>query len=276
MPTDEDRDASATVTDNAPPAGATPTFGVGEIREAFRGLAKELLDEAQTRFRAAPAPRQAAPEPEGPTQEEFDSLDPNQRNLVDKAIRHATHGLRQEIGQLRDLGLARIGDLTSRQMAETLPYYKDYKTEIEAEMSGLDAALRTDPNTISIVHDRVAMRHEPERIKKIQDEAIRSARGDAPAPSSNTSRGSVRDAVRAGAVPTPEEIGFNDDQLAEIDRRGGPDAFARHISSGRIPDWKAYTEKYANFRAARGVVGGMKGRVIPFARQEPPTTKRTA
>lgn len=261
MPTDEDRDSNVIDHESstaAPAAGATPTFGVGEIREAFKGLARELLDEAQTRYtKANPPPRQVAAVPDGPTEEEFNSLDENQRRLVDKAINRATFNVRQELGQLRDLGLARIADLTTRQVAETLPYYKDYQVEIEREMSGLDPALRTDPNTISIIHDRVAMRHEPERIKRFQDEAIRSARGDAPAPSGNTGRANMRDATRSGTVPTPEEIGLNEDQIGEIERMGGPDAFARRISDGRIPDWKTYTERRERFRQTRTARGNL-------------------
>lgn len=266
MPTDEDRDNAPTTHEQpAPAAGATPTFGIGDVREAFKGLAKELLDEAQTRYQAAnrPAPR-VAPAPEGPTEEEFNSLDENQRRLVDKAINRATYNVRQELGQFRELGLSRLAELTTAQAAANLPYYKDYKTEIDAEMAALDPTLRTDPNTVAFVHDRVAMRHEPERIKRIQDEAIRSARGDAPAPSGTTSRSRTRDAVNNNTIPTAEELGFNDDQIAEIERMGGPDAFARRISEGRIADWKAYTERNAAYRSGRVA----HGKAIPFKKAD--------
>ena len=258
MPTDDDvREAPES---HEPPAGATPTFGLADVSNLMDGFAKKLVGEVESRIRAANRPAPVAePEPEGITEDEFESLSPVQRNLVDKAIKRAVHGVRKEVGQLRDLGLARIADLTQRSVAEKLPYYKEYQPEIEEQLGRLDPALRTDPQTIELVHDRIAMRHEPERIKQREAEWTRQSRGDAPAPSGNNGRGG---GVRADgtAVPTPEEMGFNEDQIGEIDRMGGPDAFARRVTDGRMADWKSYADARTKFKTSRTA----RGNVITF------------
>jgi len=72
-------------------------------------------------------------------------------------------------------------------------------------------------------------------------------------------------------TPTPAELGFDEEQLSEIEQRGGPDSFARRVSGGRYQNWEQYAAGYAKMSS---VPKQTRGRVIPFARLD--TKKKSA
>lgn len=264
MPTDDDLNANTPepAIENDPPVAAPPP-NVSLSRDELRNIMRAAIDETlNERGSNRPAP-QVEPEPEGFTEEEYESLSPQQRALVQKAIKRELHSVKKEMNQFREFGLARLGELTESNMRTQLPYYTKYEGEIKAELNRLNPALRTDPTTIRIVHDSVAMRHESERIEDAKKEAARQARGDAPAPATS---GPMRGAPLPKGVPSPEDLGFNAMQLDEIERAGGPDAFAQKVSDGRMKDWKTYAASFEKMNTAPKQRGRQ---VIPFARLEP-------
>lgn len=242
----------------APTAPATPTFSLGDVRTLVAESVREAMREVTAPMRTAPAPREE-PEPEGASEDDYAN---NLPAAIQKEIRRGVHGLRKEMAQFRDFGLSRLGELTERSMESQLPYFGRYKDEIKAELANLNPAFRTDPNVIRIVHDSVAMRHEGERIEEARREAVRVARGDAPSPSGHSGRGQPP----KNDIPTPEDLGFNADQIDDINSRGGQDAFASRISGGRYKNWAEYAKAQEGLR---GAPGKGRGKVIQFARMEP-------
>jgi len=262
MPTNDDIASQVESHDEAPVA-ATPNVGMSreEIRAEMREMAQGIVEGLMPRNR--PAPQEQMPEPEGYSEEELESLTPQQRSLVNKAIKRGIHEVKKEMAQFRDFGLARLGELTESNMRTQLPYYTKYEKEIKSELDRLNPALRTDPTTIRIVHDSVAMRHENERMEETRQQALRTARGDAPAPATS---GPMRGAPLPKGVPSPEDLGFNEMQLSEIERVGGPDSFARHVSQGRFQNWEAYAKSYQGFNTAPKIRGR---NVIQFPKLSP-------
>lgn len=259
----EDMDAREGDGGNEPAAGTTPNFSLEDVSrvvgDSIRGAIRDVATEMRPRV-TRPAEE---PEPEGP------SPDDDQQTAITKAVAKALHPLKKQMADFRNFGLERLAGLTETQMRTALPYYTLYETEIKGELANLDPALRTDPATIRYIHDNIAMRHEPERIEKARKEGAAQARGDAPAPSGTNSRAASR-GTPVDAIPTPDDL-FDVGQVDEINRRGGPDAFAQRISNGRFANWEAYAKSKTTADKSRGG----RGNVIPFARLEKPRKGET-
>lgn len=256
MPTDDDRDSTIVDPANEPEPQPQPaqTFSLDDLKT----FAREIVA-AQQPAPKTEAPRQTFVEavPEEPTEEEWRD---NPKAAGAKELARQLHPLRQQMA----FGLDRIAELADTSYAKELPYRETYRAEIDAELGKLDPVLRTRKDTLRLVHDSVAMRHEQDRIESARQEGIRQGRGNAPAPTG------VRTDPNAPKVPTPEELGFDDNLIGEINGFGGPDAFARHVSQGRFKDWKDYVaarDRMQNAPKARGSRG--MAPVMPFARLEP-------
>ena len=257
MPTDNDRDIQNTNDsphDAPAPVANTPTFSLEDVRTIVRETVAATIPQPQSPRRVAPV----EPTPEAPTEEDLNS---NLGGAIKKQIEFSLHPLKQEMNMFRQFGLEKLGTLTREVVATKMPYYKDFKGEIDAEVGKLDPALQTDEQCLQIVHDRVVMRHLPEITNRIADETRRQTRAEAPAPTSVTGRNVDKDGK---PLPQPADL-FSAEQCDEIARLGGPDAFARRITDGRCDDWKAYVERHNTFSEARQVKGsGLRGRVMLF------------
>jgi hypothetical protein len=264
MPTNDDldiQDDSARADDDGMPPAATPSFNIDDVKTMIKETVGGIMNEAVNRARQQQRPAQAAPIEPTPDAASDEDYAENVGNAVRKDLRRMEHGLRQTFNEFAQLGMERLGSLTQQQMRTQLPYYEKYEAEINSELGQLRPELRTDPTTIRLVHDSVAMRHDHERLEDARKESSRQARGDAPAPSGNTGRGKVPEQ----GTPTPEDLGFNADQIDDINARGGPDAFAQKISNGRFANWKEYAE--ASGKRATAPRKG-RGNIIPFLRSK--------
>jgi len=263
MPTDADRDAvdtGAPEPQDTPAApAAAPTFSLGDVQTLVRESVRSAVQETIAANRPAPQPR-VDPEPEGATDEEFRD---NPRAALGKELRRALHPVQREMEQFRTFGLAKLADVTGSVELAKLPFYKDYKTEIDAKLSTLDAALRTNPETLRLVHDTVVAQHVGEIQSRARDEGRRQAAPEAPAPGT---AGPTRGRGAPAGTPTPAELGYNEFQLAQIEALGGPDAFAERISEGRTKSWKDFVAKRETLQTAPK---DRRGRtVMPFKRLE--------
>ena len=260
MPTDADRDANTQETVEAPEAPATPqpTFSLADVQSMISTSVREAVTASQPRpVREQP---RVEPEPEAPTDEEYRD---NPMQATAKLIHRALHPLRQEMGAFRQFGLERLSDLNESVHGAQLPYYKDYKGEIDARLATLAPEIRVQPQTLKLVHDTVVADHIGEIQARARDEGIRQARGDAPPPPKSGVNSRTRS--ETPGVPTPEELGFNEDQIGDINARGGPDAFAQRISGGRYSNWEAYAKSKQSMDSQPRT---SKGRVMPFLRME--------
>lgn len=268
MATEADRDSQtqdnpeAEVT--AAPASSTPTFSLEDVGNIVSQAVEKATESVYRRNAPTPVARRAeaptlAEPPAAPTDEEY-TADPV--GATAKIVARALHPLQQQMGALQAFGLERFGSITREIEGAKLPYYKDYKAEIDAEVGQLAPELQANPATLKLVHDTVVVRHIGEINERVVTERAAANRGDAPAPGSSNSR--TRPATPG--TPTPEELGFGPDQVDDINQRGGPDAFARRVSGGRFKDWAAF----AAARQAMSATPRIGGRtVMPFARMEP-------
>jgi hypothetical protein len=262
MPTDADRDATTpevTETVAEQPAPAQPTFALADVQTMISTAVREAV--AANRPEPVRQVRQPEPEPEAPTEDDFRD---NLPAAVAKTVARALHPLRQEMGAFRQFGLERLSDLNENVHGAQLPHYREFKGEIDARLATLAPEIRVQPQTLQLVHDTVVASHLPELQERARQEGIRQARGDAPQPPKSGING--RQKPDAPDTPTPEELGFNEDQIGDINARGGPDAFAQRISGGRYKDWAAYAASKQGMDAQPRT---SKGRVMPFRRLEP-------
>ena len=259
MPTEADRDAGTQEQPETPEATPQPTFALADVQSMISTAVREAV--AANRPQPVREVRQPDPEPEAPTDEEYRD---NPMQATAKLINRALHPLRQEMGAFRQFGLERLSDLNESVHGAQLPYYKDYKAEIDAKLNTLAPEIRVQPQTLQLVHDTVVAAHIGEIQSRARDEGIRQSRGDAPAPP----KSGINSRQRQGEpdVPTPEALGFNEDQIADINSRGGPDAFAARISGGRFSDWASYAKSKQSMDSSPRT---SKGRVMPFLRLQP-------
>lgn len=253
MPTEDDRNAG-NEEQHEPAAPAAPTFSLGDVESIVDRAVGAALERTRPKAEPArPAPRQLPP---APTAEDY-ANDPAE--ATQRALARAMAPIEDRVQEFTSFGLQKLGDIISDKAGETLPYFKIYEKEIRAELAKVDPVFRTNPDTIKLCHDTVAMRHEGERLTTARNEAIRQQQQDAPAPGSANGR---TYGLEPG-VPTPEELGLSDENIEDIKQRGGPDAFAQRMSGGRFKNW-------ADWVAARQRMNEVpkttKGRVITFAR----------
>ena len=255
MPTDADRDAN-----NEPEVTPEPevqtqpqTFSLDDLKT----FAREIVAAQQPQPRTEPVrTTQVEQPPAEPSEEEWRD---NPKEAGAKELARQLFPLRQQMA----FGLDRIAELADTSYAKELPYRETYRAEIDAELNKLDPVLRTRKDTLRLVHDSVAMRHEGERLEATRLEGVRQGRGSAPSPTGTR-------VVDGPKVPTPEELGFDQSLIDEINGFGGPDQFARHVSQGRFKGWGDYVKARENMqnapkgRGARGMAA-----VMPFARLEP-------
>jgi hypothetical protein len=253
MPTDDDRNSNEGNEGYEEAVPPQPTFSLDQVSTMVERAVEKAI--TATRPRPQPVPRQVEPEPAG-----ADEGDDNV-TAIRKEVARALHPLRQEMGQFREFGLDRLGAITVEVEAKKLPYYNDYKSEIDARMAELEPVLRTNPTTLKLVHDTVVAGHMTEITAKARDEGIRQGRIDAPRPGSINGRGVGGDPD----VPTMETLGLTEEQQDDINSRGGPDRFAQIISGGRFKNWGDWVKSKQGWDGATKFKGR---RIIPFRRME--------
>lgn len=266
MPTPEDMEKitppdEPTTSEEAPPQPPPPQPVAidasnlrAEIATGIKEAVREMLALAQQQQAAT------AVEKEEPIEDEEWTTAPD--TAIKKAVHNAILPLKREIETFRSFGLGKLSDLTRHVASSTLPYYSKYKAEIEARLNSLDAVSRADTNVIKLVHDTVVAEHIDEIRQAAREEERRTLLQSANSPTPGSNNGRTKGSNEP-SVPTPEDLGFTEEQIQMIEDRGGPDAFARRVSNGRFSSWA----EYAKARASMTAVPRKSGRlVIPFRR----------
>lgn len=265
-PTDADLDTNAPESDSDAPPNASReapreykfSLDTEKLREDIaRGVQAGVTELFQTNRSQQPLAEE--------TPLAIDENDPDEIK-IEKRIHNSQIPLRKQMRELTQYGMGKISELTEDVASRDFPYWKEYRNEINSELARLDPAARTNRQTLQLIHDTVAMRHESERLAKAGDEARRAMNQDTNPPAVGGANG--RTLARTGGnteIPTPSDL-FDEDQVAEIERRGGPDRFAALISNGRFKNWSDYiTSRQKMISEPKK---GIMGRTIPFRRPE--------
>jgi hypothetical protein len=253
MPDDETTKDEETQDENK--EESTPEYAkadeLASLRNQLAGL-KELLGD---RLSAAPAPAQPAAPVAAPTIEDVsdDDLDGSlsQGTPVAKKLRTAMKAevarevqtLRAEIAALRNFGVTSIGAIGERIAEADMPFKKHAKLGpiIKAEIENyakVEPAIRTNPQVLKAIHDRVVGEHLDEITQERTEAAIRKARdeGGGSLPTGANGRGKRTDVPE---VPTVEDLLGTEAAIALRERGQDADTFSRRLG---YKDWAAYAE----------------------------------
>lgn len=263
MPTAEDMD-NISGADNGPGDPVPEPKGRQDFNFKLdtSALSREIASGVRSGFQemlAANRPQQIDPDEQALEISEED----DQATVVQKTVHNSLIPLRRDMKQFRSFGLDKLGHLTSKQELLTLPYYNEYKAEIDVEVAKLPAEYRADANTLRAVYNNVVAGHVDEIANKRAEERARATQleNEPAAPGRTNTR--VQGKTGGNNIPTPEELGFNDDQISEIESRGGQDRFAMLVSGGRYKNWGEYAAGHARMTAAPRTP---RGRTIQFKR----------
>lgn len=257
MPTADDRD---NMIENDTPEAVEPVAvpvaasqGVDEGRLAagiVEGLrAYQMEREAATRN----VPQQQAEE-----RELIITDDDTAQVIAQKAAYNAGIPLRKQMAQMQQqfqtVGMGTLEQMARRSVLNDNPTYKKYKTEVDARLSTLDSVARANPDVLEQVVKMVRSDHVEDEVKERSERLVAAAikAGEGASPGGSSGR-SYRQAPNAG-VPTPEDLGFSEEQINMIMRRGGPDNFAQKMSAGRYAGWDEYAKAELKAQAARKAV----------------------
>ena len=81
---------------------------------------------------------------------------PKIRGFVESLVkREAAKLVREHINPLRDTGFSAIQTMVSRDAEQTLPFYKKFRKEIDAQVALLTPELQVNPLAIKQIHDAV-------------------------------------------------------------------------------------------------------------------------
>jgi hypothetical protein len=261
MPTDADRDVAVDSNEGEPTVDTNQhfTFDTSGLDEKIASGVSRAMGDVFQRF----APQQTAVDPELVEQQLSEDDDAEVR--TQKRIHNSNIPLKKRMAEFESFGLGKLADLTRDTASRSMPYYNQYKTEIESELAKLAPAYRADMTTVRVVHDTVVARHIDEIADKRADEKARQLlqSGDPPGGKGRNGQGG---ADEGPSTPKPSDF-FDDEQCRMIEERGGPDAFARKVSSNRFHNWEEYAasrEKMANMPRKEGRI------VIPLARWQKP------
>lgn len=150
--------------------------------------------------------------------------DQNARQLLQQ-------GVNPQIG----LGLEAVSNLTKEVITASLPFYKKYQKEIDADLGGLPPQARLNPNAYRLVHDSVVGRHATELQQEARDAALRTPPpAEAATPSRNGRTGAASE-----TVPSADDLGGREAANA-AESKGGQDALAKKLG---YADWSDYMKK---------------------------------
>lgn len=269
MPTSEDMDAQiddaieeGANVDTAP-AESTPNVSI-DMDALQRNISQGIAAGFQSMMNEARRNQAHAPSSDPRLTELQISEDDDDSTRTRKMVHNAQIPVLKEFAEFRNYGLSKLTDLTSRSAASELPYYTKYKSEIDAQLTNVDPSLRADMQTLRLIHNNIVADHIDEIAEERAQQKAKATLQNSKMPKPSVggrSSGTSED----NHVPTPEELGYSEDQIDEITRRGGPDAFARKISMGKVASWEDYVKLQKEMKAAPKKEGG---RVIPFARFE--------
>lgn len=183
----------------------------------------------------------AGPDPDLP------SDDDDEQTRIDKAVRRALKPVVAEFNQFRSVGLGTLSKISERQVTPNLKYYDRFKKEIDNYLAQADPATRAQPESIVLAYNAVVGQHSAELIQEAIDADRKGVvrEGVNPgAPPPRSGRGGLPPA-KGSDVPSPADLGYTEGQIAAIEARGGPDAFARRMSGGRYKGWADYAKAHA-------------------------------
>ena len=269
MPTDEEINAQFAASEEAPkeatPAPAAPVIDESKIAAGIVAGLRDMQLERDAAMRSQQANQLPPEEQELPITD-----DDTPASAARKATHNATIKFNREMALMRNqfntVGMGTLEQVSRTAVLENDPTYKKYKSEVDARLSTLDPVTRANPNVLKEVVKMVRADHVDDLAQEIAQRAIAAALkgGEGAQPGGATGR-TYRPTPKD--VPTPEELGFNEDQIAMIDRRGGLDRFATTMSQGRFSNWADYAKSMARHEAAKKAnKSDHKGAAIPFRR----------
>ena len=267
MPTDEEINAQFAAQDEAPKEAApAPAASVIDESKIAAGIVAGLRDMQLERDAAMRAQQSNQLPPE--EQELPITDDDTPASAARKATHNATIKFNREMALMRNqfntVGMGTLEQVSRTAVLDNDPTYKKYKSEVDARLSTLDPATRANPNVLKEVVKMVRADHVEDIAQEIAQRAIaaalKSGEGSQPGGASGrTYRPTPKD------VPTPEELGFNEDQINMINRSGGLDNFAQKVSLGRFSNWEEYTKSFKKHQDARRAnKSGTPGAFMPL------------
>lgn len=208
-----------------------------ELQRARQDNERQAQELKDILLRFAPAPtEEALPEPD-----ENDTPAQVAEKVVKRALAPHIKRFNAVIAQ----GSEAIAQISERQATKDLPYYTEYKDEIDASLKKIDPSQRANPEVIKSVHDLVVGRHVGERETRIRAEEQRKAvKGAAPsAPGS-------RPAPAATGDIDLHSLGLSERQVAVIEQRG--DAGVAQITGGRFKTVADYAKALKRMADLKG------------------------
>jgi len=151
----------------------------------------------------------------------------------------ANNELRPELDQLRNVGLASLERIAKRDGASGKKHYQRFAKEIEEYMSQLPQESRVMPEFYEMAYNIVVGKN----MDKLTQEALEAAqrqRETASVPDEYTGS-RRRSRTPKGEVPQPEDL-FDDDVLASLAQKGGPDGWAQKMGYDNWNDYAKDTE----------------------------------
>ena len=225
--------------------------------ETFQQSMKEMTAAIRERpapqyIQAGPAPTQIDNDPWSPanvTASTRVSEDDDEETKVTKYVRKQLAPLVQEfrgaLGQRDEVNFGALDELNTEVLAAKMPHYSKYKKEVDDVFNGMAPAVRARASARLTAYRIVLADHIDDLVEEKYQAKVRAEvkGGDVPSPSDKR-RSRTFDAKKG--VPTPQDLGFSEDQIASVeDRFGDWDRFAVKVSSGRFKNYSDYAKSRA-------------------------------
>jgi hypothetical protein len=160
---------------------------------------------------------------------------------AERLLRPERKALRAELDQLRAVGLGNISALAESAIT-ALPYYTDYKREIDAAVAELPDHMRANVAARRECYNLVIGRHTPELVEKARQESLRAGRDTAT--ETGTQGGATgREVGGTTAQPNAREILGESAYVAAIEN-GGLETTAKMFGYATVDDWLTSRQKY--------------------------------
>lgn len=159
---------------------------------------------------------------------------------IRRAARAEVRGVADRLGNLENVGLTAIANLTRDVAVASMPYYKKYKTEIDAYINQLPIQSRLDGAIYTLAHDAVVGKHTAEIAEETRQATIRSFNDNGGAQSPGASGRAVQ---REPAVSVSAEFGEESAQALR-DQGNDEDSFAKKLGYSSFADYVEKTKKY--------------------------------
>jgi hypothetical protein len=175
--------------------------------------------------------------------------DDDEETKTTKYVRRQLAPLVQEfrsaLSERDNVNFGALDELGTEVLSSKMPHYQKYKKEVDEVFNGMAPAVRARPSARMTAYKIVLAEHIDELVEEKYQAKVRAEvkGGDAPAPTDKR-RSRVFDAKKG--VPSPQDLGFTEDQVAHVEEKYGDwDRFAVKVSSGRFKNYADYAKSRA-------------------------------